>query len=159
MGLAGTVKSFDKKFKFQVEIDGFKSAAFAKCSGLDIEIANVEHREGGSLVPNKSPGLVTFPPITLERGASSDVDFFTWISSVVSTAAAGVGATATGLPDPLYKRNVDIVQLDRDGSELKRWTLFNAYPTKAHFGEWDNSANEVVMETITLEYDFFDKTT
>src|SRR3954469_13871898 len=121
MGLAGTIKSFDKKFKFKVEIDGFQFADFMKCSGLEVEIETVEHREGGSLVPNKSPGLVKFTEITLERGVTSNVDFFTWVSTVVALAAAGVGSAATGEIDPVYKRNVDIVQLDRDGSELKRW--------------------------------------
>jgi phage tail-like protein len=158
MGLAGTVKSFDKKFKFKVEIDGFKSADFQKASALEVEISNVEHYEGGSVVPNKSPGLVKFTPVTLERGVSKDVDFLDWVTACVALAAAGVGATNTGAPDPLYKRNLDIVQMDRDGAVVKRWTLFGAWPTKYVAGEWDNTASETVIESITLEYDFFDKT-
>ena len=30
----------------------------------------VQYFEGGSLIPNKSPGRLTFPDVTLERGAS-----------------------------------------------------------------------------------------
>jgi phage tail-like protein len=58
----------------------------------------------------------------------------------------------------VYKRNIDIVQMDRDGSVIKRWTVFGAWPTKFKPGEWGGSQNEVVVETLTLEYDFFDKT-
>lgn len=158
MSLASTVKSFDKKFKFVVEIDGFHSAEFSKVDGLEMEIEKVEHYQGGSLVPNKSAGLVKFTPLVLERGATTDVDFFDWVTLTVSAAAAGVGATNTGLPDPLYKRNLDIVQLDRDGTELKRWTVYQAWPTKFKAGEWGGNQNEVVIEMMTLEYDFFDKT-
>lgn len=158
MGLAGTVKSFDTKLKFQVEIDGFASASFSKVSSLEFEIEKIEHYEGGSLVPNKQPGLVKFAPLTLERGVTRDVDFFNWCVDVVAPAAAGVGAVNTGLPTPLYKRNLDIVQIDRDGAVLKRWTCYGCWPTKFSAGEWDNGANEVVIESITLEMDFFDRT-
>ena len=157
MGLAGTAKSFDKKFKFEIEIDGFKSAAFSKMSELSFEVAKVEYHEGGAVIPNKSPGRATFTDVTLERGATSDIDFWVWVSSVVSTAAAGVGSPAVGLPDPVYKRNMHLVQRDRDGSELKRWALFGAWPVKFVAGEWDNSADENVIEMVTLTFDFFDK--
>lgn len=158
MGLAGTVKSFDKKFKFRVEIDGFHAADFSKVDGLELEIEKVEHYEGGALVPNKSPGLVKFSPLVLERGVTTDVDFFDWVTSVVALSAAGVGATNTGLIDPLYKRNLDVVQLDRDGVEIKRWTVYGAWPNKYKAGDWGGDQNEVVVESMTLEYDYFDKT-
>jgi hypothetical protein len=35
-------------------------------------VANVQYHEGGSLIPNKSPGRLTFSDVTLERGATSD---------------------------------------------------------------------------------------
>lgn len=157
MGIAGTSKSFDKKFKFVVEIDAFQAAAFTKSSELSVEIANVEHHEGGVVIPNKSPGRVTFPDVTLERGATNDLDFFLWLQTVVSLAAAGVGSPAVGLPDPVYKRNLHIVQLDRDGVELKRWGLFGAWPVKFVAGEWDNGVDENVIEMVTLTFDFFDR--
>jgi len=49
-----------------------------------------------------------------------------------------------------------VVQLDRDGSELRRWTLYNAWPTKFNAGEWDNEADENVIEQVTLTFDYFD---
>lgn len=157
MGLAGTVKSFDTKFKFLVEIDGFSSASFSKVSGLEVEIEPIMHREGGSLVPNKQPGLVKFGQITLERGVTNDVDFLNWVTSVVALSAAGVGAVNTGLPTPLYKRNFDIVQLDRDGATLKRYTVYGAWPTKYTAGEWGSDQNEVVVESLVIECDFWDR--
>lgn len=159
MGLAGTLRVFDPKFKFQVEIDGFKSADFSKITGLEVEIEKIEHYEGGGVVPHKQPGLVKFTPLVLERGAcAQDNDFLTWVTSVVSLSAAGAGATTTGLPTPLYERNLDIVQMDRDGSAIRRWTVYGAWPTKYMAGEWGGDQNEVVIETLTLEYRFFDRT-
>jgi phage tail-like protein len=157
MGIAGTARSFDKRFKFIVEIDGFASAAFSKASELSVEVANVEHHEGGAVIPNKSPGRATFTDLTLERGATNNLDFWLWLTTVMATAAAGVGSPAIGLPDPVYKRNLHLVQLDRDGTELKRWGVFGAWPVKFVAGEWDNGADENVIEMVTLTYDFFDR--
>jgi len=44
------------------------------CSELSVEAANVQYFEGGSLIPNKSPGQLTFADVTLKRGATQDRD-------------------------------------------------------------------------------------
>jgi phage tail-like protein len=150
MAVIGQPRSYHKKFAFVVEIDSFTYSGFNKCSELSSEIAKVEHWEGGSLIPNKSPGRVTFTDVTLERGATSDLDCYNWYKDVVNVAAN------SGLVDPEYKRNADITQRDRDGNTLRRWRVTNAWPTKFIAGDWDNDSDEAVIESLTLTYDFFD---
>jgi phage tail-like protein len=150
MTIMGNPRSFHKKFRFISEWDGIGSAGFQKCSELSAEVAKVEYFEGGSLIPNKSPGRVTFSDVTLERGATQDHDLFDWFTDVALVAAG------TGLNDIDYKRNGDIVQQDRDGSTLRRWSITGAWPTKFVAGEWDNDSDEVVIESVTLTYDLFD---
>lgn len=152
----GNARSFHKKFKFVVDIDGFESqpglggTAFQKCSELSYEIAKVEYSEGGSLIPDKSPGRLTFADVTLERGVTSSQEMYDWATDVADAASN------SGLKDPSYKRTVDIVQQDRNGATLRRWRLFNAWPTKFTAGEWDNEADENVIEMLTLTYDVFE---
>lgn len=150
MPVIGSPRSFHKKFKFIVEIDApFASAGFQKCSALEAEVAKVEYSEGGSLIPDKSPGRVTFSDITLERGATKDKDAHDWFVQVVDASAN------SGLVDPKYKRNLAVVQQDRDGKTLRRWDVSGAWPVKFTAGEWDNEADENVIEMLTLTYDFF----
>ncbi|RJS14145.1 phage tail protein [Corallococcus sp. H22C18031201] len=149
MAIIGQPRSFHKRFKFLVEIDSVSSAGFQKCSELSVEVANVQYFEGGSLIPNKSPGRLTVSDVTLERGATQDHELFDWFQDVVHTASG------LGLPDILYKRNLDIVQQDRDGTTLRRWSLSRAWPVKFVAGEWDNESDEVVIESVVLTYDFF----
>jgi len=78
MAVIGNPRSFHKKFKFVCEIDDVGHAGFQKCSELSVEVANVQYFEGGSLIPNKSPGRLTFSDVTLERGATQDRDLFDW---------------------------------------------------------------------------------
>lgn len=149
--IIGSPRNFHKKFKFVVEVDvGVSRSAFQKCSELSAEIAKIEYSEGGTLYPDKSPGRLSFSDITLERGASLDRDLYDWFIEVCDAAAGG------GVVEPGFKRNLDIVQLDRDGTELRRWRLTGAWPTKFVAGDWDNEADENVIESFTLTYDFFE---
>jgi phage tail-like protein len=150
MTIVGNPRSFHKRFKFVIEADGIASAAFQKCSEISVEVAKVEYHEGGSLTPNKSPGRLTFADVTLERGATMDEDLFKWFQDVAVTSSG------LGLVDSDYKRNLDIVQQDRDGSTLRRWTLVGAWPVKFVAGEWDNESDENVIESVTLTYDYFE---
>ncbi len=145
----GLPRSFDKKFKFQVLIAGIISAEFQKCSDLEIELAVVEHHQGGALTPNKSPGRMTFPNITLERGAVFDIDLLLWFNSV-AVAAAGLGI---GLKDPFYKRVLEIQQLDRDNTIIRRYVVFGVWPKKYSAGSWDNTVDEVRIESVELVVD------
>jgi phage tail-like protein len=149
MAIVGAARTFHKKFKFIVEIDGLGSAAFQKCSELSVEVANIEYHEGGALIPNKSPGKLKFADVTLERGATQDLDFYVWLLSVADASAN------VGLVEPAFKRNGRILQQDRDGSTLRPWELYNAWPIKYVAGAWDNEADENVIETLTLTFDYF----
>ena len=60
------------------------------------------------------------------------------------------------LTNQALKRTLDIVQTSRAGTELRRWTLANAWPVDWIGGEWDNNADENTMETLILTYDFPD---
>lgn len=84
------------------------------------------------------------------RDATQDRDLFDWFQDVAITSSG------LGLTDVNYKRNLDVVQQDRDGVTLRRWTLSRAWPIKFVAGEWDNESDENVIEQVTLTYDFFE---
>jgi phage tail-like protein len=148
MPIVGTPRTFHKRFSFVVESD-WASSGFQKCSELSVEVASIEYYEGGALIPSKSPGRLKFADVTLERGATKDQDLFEWLQQVADASANA------GLVEPRFKRSLDIVQQDRDGSTLRRWSLAGAWPVKFVAGAWDNEADENVIESVTLTYDFF----
>ena len=154
MTVLGQPRIFHKKFKFVVEVNGVGGiaegvAGFRTCSELSHEIAKVEYSEGGRIIPHKSPGRVTFTDVTLERGATQDRDLHDWMFQVANASAH------SGVVEPNFKRMLDIVQLERDNAELRRWRLFDAWPTKFVAGDWDNEADENVIESVTLTYDYY----
>ena len=135
-----------KKFAFTVEILGVEFAGFQSCSEIAVEVAKVEHSEGGALIPTKQPGRVTVPDVTLSRGATDDLDLWAWMQQVVVQDSI--------LVDPEFKRSIDVVQRRRNGSELRRWTLVNAWPVRFKAGDWDNEADENTIEEVVLAYDY-----
>ena len=153
MGALGQPRRLDHKYNFGVEIDGFQSAAFNKCSGIEWEAADVDYWEGGAIIPVKEPGRITVPDVTLDRGVGLDEDMHNWAVEAYDFVKNG------GVVPQDLKRNLEVVQYARDKSEKRRVTLFNGYPKKYSFGEWDNDADEVVIEQLVIRYDFPKNTT
>lgn len=140
----GAPKQIHDRFSWVVEIDGVQSAGFSETSGLSVEVEEVTYREGGALFPNKSPGLANITDVTLKRGTAQDLDMFVWLTTVAESVSD------SGLPEPAYERNLDIVQLRRDGSERIRYRLLRCWVKKWGPGDWDNSASEKLIEEVIL---------
>jgi len=144
------------KHQFLVGVPGM-TAGFQKCSELSYEVAKIEYWEGGSVIPWKAPGRLTVADVTLERGASSSVSFYNWATQVANAAIGGFPTRGAGLQTDNYMRNISILQIDRDGkTHLREWLLHNAWVQKFVAGEWDSTADEAVIESITLTFDWFD---
>ena len=146
-------RKLHEKFKFEVLSRKFGFAAFQKMSELSYETARIDYFEGGALIPIKDPGRVTYADVTLERGSSQDRDMFNWALEV---ADASRGFGGRGLVRPNYDTSdLAVLQRDRDDSILRAWDIIGAWPMKFVAGDWDNTVDEVVIESLTLTYDYF----
>jgi hypothetical protein len=47
-----------------------------------------------------------------------------------------------------------IQQIDADGNPIETWTLQNAFVTSLDFGQLDYSLDDLVVVSMTLQYDF-----
>jgi len=147
MTVTGEPRRYDKKFLYSIEIAGLTVAHFQSCSELSFEVGVVEQHEAGLInVADQSPGKVKFPPIDLAIGATNDRELHDWAIQVIDAAAN------TGEPDDEYKKTMAIVQRERDGSEKKRYNLFKAWPFKYVAGDWDATAEENVIESMSITF-------
>jgi phage tail-like protein len=148
----GEKRVLHDKFKFVVQSLRFGFSAFQKMGEISMEAANIEYFEGGALIPIKRPGRITIADVTLERGASNDFDMHNWFLDVADVAAGNGGQ---GLIAPAFKTDdLAVIQRERDDSRVREWGLVGAYPNKYVAGDWDNTVDEVVIEQLTLRYDF-----
>ncbi len=125
-----------KNFNFLVEIDGITIAAFSDCTGLESEVNVIEYREGGDRSIRKLAGLPRFGDITLKRGITKSAELQTWHREILN-----------GVSD---RRNVAIILLDDERTEVVRWIVFHAFPRKWEGPHLHASGNEVAIETLVL---------
>ncbi|HEX9143097.1 MAG TPA: phage tail protein [Candidatus Binatia bacterium] len=127
-------------FNFIVEIDGLTVAGFSECSGLTVETAVIEYREGNE--PGrvrKLAGLTKFAPITLKRGLTQNRDLWNWYKNIMNGAAD--------------RRNGSIVLLGNDHTPVARWNFTNGWPAKWEGPHLKAKGNEVAIETLEIEHE------
>lgn len=146
-----------KVFRFHVEIDGFARFGFQKVSGLQAQTEKVEYREGGSnTTVQKSPGLTKYPDITLERGqilaaGAGDNDILTWYRQVFDVSAKKANSSAA------FRRDIDLVQFDKEGTEVKRWRVYEAWPSDfTPMGDLDGQSSNDSIEKMVIAHEGFD---
>lgn len=149
--MAGQAKKWHNKFRFLVEIDGFVSAGFQKAGPLKGGVEVIEHKEGNTLLPDKTPGSAKFDNISLERGATENMDEYDWFATVLNAAED------TGGDDPdEYKRNLAIIECNNKGQEIMRWNVYGAWPQDFEAGDWDGGSNEKTIRKVSLVIDYFE---
>lgn len=126
---------------FRVEIPGIATASFSEVSGLEVEIAVAEYREGNNKQNSvrKLAGLSKFSDITLKRGITDDSSLWNWINS------ASQGS--------ISRQTMSIVLLDELHNDVIRWNLVNAWPRKWSGPVFNAKSNEVALETLVISYE------
>lgn len=136
-------------------------------SQVTLPKANVSHMTYRENIDNqrfsKIPGLVKYDPITLRRGVTENRNMYDWYRLVneelaLLTVAGELNQDAKFTPTQSgnFRRDVILEVLDRAGEPIKGWYLFNAWPSSYQPGDsLDASADEKLVEEITLEYEFF----
>ena len=118
----------------------------------------------------KFPGRVTWNDVTIamvDPGPSTG-DSETSTTGVASALTQLLAASGYNIPDgpssdymSISKTkavsgigDVIISQLDHDGSEIEKWTLFNAFVSDIKYGTLDYGSDDLTEYSITLRYDW-----
>jgi phage tail-like protein len=145
-------RSLVEAFNFRLMIDGLGSTNFSKVGELKMEFGIHSYREAGATLPVKDPEFIEFDNFVLERGVSFEPEIYNWCLR----AAQRVMGTTFGRPVVTDKRNATLYQYTRDKQIAKRWQIYGAFPVSFVSGTWNNNEDQVLIETLTLAYDFFE---
>lgn len=154
MSSLATSRQLFESFNFTLALDGGTNSGFSKISELRTDISVMSYREAGAVLPIKDPNEVEFANITLDTGISTDLTFYTWVTNIIQA----IMGFASGLPVQLDKRNATIYCLNRDKSIGKKIHIYGAFPVGFVAGEWDNAEDRVVIERLTLAFDYYEIT-
>lgn len=125
----------------------------------------ITYRDGADPdISQISPGLSTMEDIEMSRGLiANDANnlFYSWASSIHKPTEGHVSRLALEVTPQNgrneYKKDVTITMLNREGSEARRWVLYNAFPVNFVPGsDLDASEDgEKSLEKLTLAYEDF----
>jgi phage tail-like protein len=124
---------------FAVEF-GPISGLFTEASGFSMDIEEVKSTRvtaDGKSVTRFSPGTVKYGTITLKREFTGDKAFFTWHDNMCK----GMREYQDG----------SIVMYDLQGTEVDRWNVLRAWPSKWSVADLDAGGDDVVIEEIELQ--------
>lgn len=152
MSSLARVRELHEAFNFRVALDLDNSINFQSCSAIEVAITTTVYKEAGATLPVKAPDFVDYPDITLTRGVSKSRTLYAWFNECLTE----LNGLRLGQPISRNRiQNLRLYQYNRAKEIVKRYTLFGAFPVHFVAGNWDNATDAVVIEALTLTYDFF----
>jgi phage tail-like protein len=155
----------------------FARAGFSGCTTPEVSHGVMEYRENtDNFAMRKIPGLAKFNQITLTRGVlpsppqqvlqftqnGTNKDFYAWVSSVTSFNPAlqiineVTGTTRNNISrqSQTFRKDMIIIERDREGGAARRWYVLNAWPVSYKGGtDLDSTSESKSIESLTLEYE------
>ena len=131
-------------FYFLLEMEKISGAAFLTVTGIGSENEVIEHKvmgTGGQTVIQKIPGRLTWTEITLRRGVTANTDLWKWRQMVVTGKVKDA------------RTNCSITAYDSTGTEVARWNLIAAWPSKVVGPEMDSAGQNYMIEEMTIVHE------
>jgi phage tail-like protein len=133
------------QFNFSVDLgDGIKGG-FQEVSGIGMEVAVAEYRNGNDPTNNvrKITGLNKASDVTLKRGVIGLLDLYSWLNDIRNGSSNGV-------------RPVTISLMSEDRANMTpvlTWRLVNARIIKYTGGPVNAKGSDIAMEELVVSYE------
>ena len=141
-------------FHFKVEINGISEDAeqrFQEVSGLSVEVETETLREGGeNRFEYKLPKRAKYPNLVLKRGLLTGTKFLDWFKSALNTYF--IVAIYDFKP-----ADITVTLLDEADQPVAVWNVVQAYPLKWSMSDLKSTENAIVIETMELAYQYFER--
>ncbi|MGN6297106.1 MAG: phage tail protein [Ginsengibacter sp.] len=144
-------------FHFKVELNGVDGAdsdseqRFQEVSGLSVEVETETLNEGGeNRFEYKLPKRAKYPNLILKRGLLKGSAFLDWFKSAMNTYF--IVAVYDFKP-----ADITITLLDEADEPVAVWNVVQAYPLKWSMSDLRSSENALVVESMELAYQYFER--
>ena len=144
-----------RNFKFKIKWDNQYVAGLNKCSALKKTTEMVEWREGGDpSTSRKLPGKTSYEAITLEAGVTHDTAFEEWTNLVNNFQGDGEMSLRS------FRKDIAIDVYNLAGQKVLSYNVYRCWVSEYQaLPELDASANAVMIQTIKLETEGWERDT
>lgn len=144
-------------FHFKVEFQGVSGMdsdteqRFQDVGGLSFEIECDTVNEGGeNRFSHKFPKRTKYPNLVLKRGLLTNTALLDWMNAAMNTFF-------TVVIYDFKPADILISLLDEAGTPLAVWNVVQAFPVKWSVSDFKSTENAVVVESIELAYQYFER--
>jgi len=135
-------------FYFRVDVGnmtGGSESNFQEVSGLNFKFGVKEVPEGGeNRFVHKFPVPAKYENLVLKRGMLIGSPLITWAQ--------------TSIGQFTFKPVTVVISLmDEKSTPIASWKLINAYPVGIKISDFKGQENAIVVESLELSFDYFDK--
>lgn len=131
-----------QSYSFRISIPGLPNAVgFKKIGGLSQEMGVAEYNEGGYKYTHKLSGKSKTGELSCEKGMFTNQ----LVEDVFRQAMA----------NPENRKTIVVELLDKAGKVGRKWTLAECWCSKWESGELDSDSDDVIVETLTIQYEHF----
>ncbi len=128
---------------FKVDFGGGREGYFMSVSGGGGEVETILTKESiGDIgvLQRAIPGNFKHTPLELKRGLTDSMALWEWFKKVEDGDIEGARVTGS------------LVAFNQKHTEVARWEVKDAWPSKLGFPQLDAKSNEISVETITLQH-------
>ena len=131
---------------------------FSSISGLNITTQSIPYREGGyNTTVHQVPGMTTFSPISLQRGALYGNDqAITWMRGLFA-AVAGDGLAAGATVGKGFRVNMKIFVMDHPNASVNTprmgFDIRNAWITQLNYTDLAANDGAILFESMQLVHE------
>lgn len=123
-------------FRFVVDVDGERQAAFTECTLPSLEWDIEELKEGGlNTYVHQLPGRLKAAKVSLKNGVGK--------SSLLDWYIEAIGKTVS-------RKSITITLLDAKRKSLMVWNIKDAYPIKWAGPQLNTTQNTIAIQTLDL---------
>lgn len=135
--------SFKVVFPLFALLDG-NEAMFQDVSGINVQIETTDIQEGGVSSVYKLPNRVKYENLVLKRGLLKGSSLYFWMKNSFSNF-------------DFRPMDILVMLIDERGIPSVTWMFRKTYPVAVKISEFKSTENAVVIETLELAYNYFER--
>lgn len=145
-----------RNFKFKIKWGNQYVAGLSKCSALKKTTESTDWREGGDPSSSrKLPGKTSYEGITLEAGVTHDTTFEEWANKVNNFTEGDPGMSLKE-----FRKDITVDVFNLQGGKILSYNVYRCWVSEYQaLPELDASGNAVMIQTIKLENEGWDRDT
>lgn len=132
---------------FEVTIDGVTLNDVMSVSGLNLDVTDVQVDTvyDGKHAQEYTPGVVSYPELTIKRTFRGDKTLYDWHQKAVTGADTEMRKTGS-----VFVHNLK-------GDIVDTWNFQHAWISKWSISDFDVSGDDAVTEEVTIQIEFLER--